>query len=252
MALLAYALMFAVGATSELSAKSAKQLGDFSILPKITNISLNEAGRLVADGEVTAIVKGKTITSKFSDVPVSIALAGDQTGAGECPILDLTLGPINLNLLGLVVETSEICLKLTAYENGGLLGDLLCEVGTLLEEGGILGDILGDLVLLDLLLDDLQDLLNGAIGALANAELENIQHLKGRTCGILDLALGPLDLTLLGLNVHLDDCEGGPVTVEITGQRSQLLGRLLCGLLHNDVLAIGDTLQDILDGLASL
>jgi hypothetical protein len=251
MAMLTFCLM-SFGVSSELSAKNAKHLGDFSIVPKITNISLNDAGDLVAAGEVTAVVKGKTITSEFEDVPVSIALAADQTGAGECPILDLTLGPINLDLLGLVVETSEICLKLTAYENGGLLGALLCEVGTLLGDGGLLGDILGDLPLLDLLLDDLQDLLNGALGRLAGAELENIEHLHGRTCAILDLALGPVDLTLLGLNVHLDDCEGGPVTVEITGDRSQLLGGLLCGLLHNDVLAIGDTLQDILDALANL
>ena len=35
-----------------------------------------------------------------------------------------------------------------------------------------------------------------------------------------------MDLTLLGLNVHLDDCEDGPVTVDITARRGQLLGNL--------------------------
>ena len=30
---------------------------------------------------------------------------------------------------------------------------------------------------------------------------------------ILNLSLGPVDLNLLGLDVQLDDCEGGPVTV---------------------------------------
>jgi len=49
------------------------------------------------------------------------------------------------------------------------------------------------------------------------------------TCSILHLTLGPLDLTLLGLNVHLNQ-----VVLDITGQTGpgQLLGNLLCGLAN--------------------
>jgi hypothetical protein len=48
---------------------------------------------------------------------------------------------------------------------------------------------------------------------------------------VLDLSLGPIDLTLLGLQVQLDDCDGGPVTLAITAtQGGGLLGDLLCGL----------------------
>lgn len=46
----------------------------------------------------------------------------------------------------------------------------------------------------------------------------------------LSLALGPLDLNLLGLRVELDDCDGGPVTVDITAIPGGLLGDLLCSL----------------------
>jgi hypothetical protein len=251
MTLLTCCFVFTLG-SPELIAKNASQLGGVSILPKITSISLNSAGQLVAAGEVTAIVKGKTITADFSDVPVSISLAPDQTGAGDCPILDVQLGAITLNLLGLVVETSPICLTLSAYDDGGLLGDLLCEIADLLGEGGLLGDILGDLVGVNDLLDDLEDLLNGALGLLADAAITNIEHQHGRTCAILNLELGPVDLTLLGLNVHLDDCDDGPITVDITAQRGQLLGNLLCGLLHDDVLALGDTLGDIIDDILNL
>ena len=104
----------------------AKQGGPSSIqvIPTVTNIAFNTAGDLVASGQALVQNKGKTTTVPFSDVPVSLALAADQTGAGTCPILDLTLGPINLNVLGLVVETSQICLTITALEDGGLLGDL--------------------------------------------------------------------------------------------------------------------------------
>jgi len=64
-------------------------------------------------------------------------------------------------------------------------------------------------------------------------------------CDILNLALGPVDLDLLGLVVMLDDCSGGPLTVDITGTDDGLLGSLLCdlagGLLDPDAV-LGDLL----------
>jgi hypothetical protein len=65
------------------------------------------------------------------------------------PILDLALGPITLDVLGLVVETSPICLNITAYDGGGLLGDLLCAVADLLDGGLSLDQILAGQSLLD-------------------------------------------------------------------------------------------------------
>jgi hypothetical protein len=49
------------------------------------------------------------------------------------------------------------------------------------------------------------------------------------TCQILHLELGPLDLTLLGLNVHLNR-----VVLDITATSGpgNLLGNLLCGVAH--------------------
>ena len=52
-------------------------------------------------------------------------------------------------------------------------------------------------------------------------------------CDILNLSLEPIDLTLLGLEVTLDNCDTppGPVTVDITAVPSEgLLGSLLCAL----------------------
>lgn len=185
-------------------------------------------------------------------MPVNLSLAEDQSDAGACPILDLEPGPINLNLLGLVVETSPICLKITAYDEGGLLGDLLCEVSGLLGGGLSLGDLLGGLTegQLSDLLTGLQDLLNQALGNLLDAEVANITETPGGgpSCAILNLELGPLDLTLLGLNVYLDDCNDGPVTVDITVVRGQLLGTLLCQLLGGGDVGLGSTLGDIVDG----
>jgi len=67
------------------------------------------------------------------------------TGAtGTCEILDLTIGPIHLDLLGLVVTTNAIHLNITAQSGPGkLLGNLLCAVANLLNGSGPLGAIAG-------------------------------------------------------------------------------------------------------------
>jgi len=225
-----------------------------NIIPTINEVVLNDDGELVALGTVSVTNKGKTTTVPV-ELPVNISLAEDQSAAeeGECPVLDLEIGPIDLNILGLVVETSPICLTITAYDGQGLLGDLLCDVSDLL--GGGLPLDLGQLADEDLanLLDQLQLLLDDAMGSLATAEVVGTDRVRGggRPLNIVNLELGPVDLTLLGLNVHLDDCEGGPVTVDITARRGQLLGNLLSGLLggRGTGISVGDVLGDIVDDL---
>jgi hypothetical protein len=56
---------------------------------------------------------------------------------GACPVLDLVLQPIDLNLLGLRVATSRIEVLVEAIPGGGaLLGNLLCAVTRILDPGG--------------------------------------------------------------------------------------------------------------------
>lgn len=53
---------------------------------------------------------------------------------GSCQIVNLVLGPINLNLLGLVVHLNRVHLNITAQTGPGqLLGNLLCAVAHLLD-----------------------------------------------------------------------------------------------------------------------
>ena len=47
-----------------------------------------------------------------------------------CPVLDLILGPLHLNLLGLVVDLNKVHLTVTATQGGGLLGNLFCSLST--------------------------------------------------------------------------------------------------------------------------
>jgi hypothetical protein len=55
-------------------------------------------------------------------------------------VLNLVLGPIDLDLLGLVVHLDKVVLHITAVPGAGaLLGNLLCAVLSLLDGTGIGG-----------------------------------------------------------------------------------------------------------------
>jgi hypothetical protein len=234
------------------SGQAAQQPGSLNIIPSVTNLSIVN-GQLVASGYATATVHGRTFVAPFANVPVNLSVPPGVTNtAGTCPVLNLALGPINLDLLGLVVQTSPICLDITAISGGGLLGDLLCNIGGLLSQGSTLNQILGLLntTQLNNLLTGLTGILNGALNNLLNSVLTGITGGAGPgECSVLNLALGPVDLTLLGLAVHLDNCSNGPVTVTISAHHGALLGNLLCSLTNRGQIGLGSLLGDILNGL---
>jgi len=65
---------------------------------------------------------------------------------GTCEILNLVLGPLDLNLLGLVIQLDQIVLVITAVSGpGNLLGNLLCAIAGLLD-GGVTGNALARLL----------------------------------------------------------------------------------------------------------
>ena len=190
----------------------------FNVIP-ISFTSVNVQGeQLVANGLLG--------TTPFR-VPLILTPGAVPDGA-TCPILNLQLGPINLSVLGLNVDTSPICLEITATEGGGLLGDLLCNITNLLNGGTPLADILADLS------HGQRGRLNRGLTTVLNqvfAPLTSSAALAGASCTVLNLAVGPLDLSILGLNVSLDNCSDGPVTVDITATPGGgLLGDLLCNL----------------------
>src|SRR4051794_3144318 len=66
--------------------------------------------------------------------------------SGSCQILSLTIGPIHLNLLGLVIDLNQVVLNITAVPGAGnLLGNLLCAVANLLNQGGPISNLLNGL-----------------------------------------------------------------------------------------------------------
>jgi len=199
-----------------------------SILPiTINSVTTTATGGLQANASI-----GQT---NFA-IPLTLTTSQSTNGT---PILNLHLGEIHLNLLGLKVDTSEICLNITAQPGpGNLLGNLLSNVTNLLNQGQSLGQILGNLTAnqLGTLTTGLTDVLNGALGALTSPTnvAGGASVSSTSTTHILHLAVGPLNLNLLGLQVNLDNCHGGPITVDITAQSGpgNLLGNLLGGLSH--------------------
>ena len=96
-------------------------------------------GQLVAIGTLVG-----TITNTATGVVRTFArnIALPVTATATCDILHLELGPLDLNLLGLMVHLDKIVLDIDAQSGpGNLLGNLLCAVANLLNTGGPLDSI---------------------------------------------------------------------------------------------------------------
>jgi hypothetical protein len=201
-----------------------------------------EDGRLVANALATLDVVGRTVTR---NVEIPLELGGSPGAEGECDILNLALGPIDLNLLGLVValddcEGGPVTVDIVAIEGGGLLGDLLCEVAGLLDGGLDLGNILEGLSAdeLAVVTGGIEDVLNAILDEVLmtnvlTAHISAASHQGG--CEILNLEIPEgLTLNLLGLEV---DTSGICLDIHAERGSGNLLGNLLCsltGLLDNN------------------
>lgn len=95
-----------------------------------------------AVGTLKGKLKNRRVRREGVRMPVSgfAAAAGAQSSQLVCRILTLTLGPLDLNLLGLRVQLNQINLRITAIPGGGLLGDLLCGIANLLNPPALLGN----------------------------------------------------------------------------------------------------------------
>lgn len=234
----------------------------------VTGATLNITSFAVQDGKLVAL--GNITNPAGYVLANNVAIPAAVTGT--CDILHLTLGPLDLNLLGLVVHLDQVKLDITAQAGGGLLGNLLCAIANLLNGtplnltllSGLLNQVLSAIggllstgiaptvsgAQLDVARFMTQNGALAAVGTITNpAGTPLARNLvvpvaaKG-TCDILHLTLGPLDLNLLGLVVHLDR-----VVLDITAEQApgNLLGNLLCAVAH-----LLDRPSGNLNGVASL
>jgi hypothetical protein len=109
-------------------------------------------GALVAKGQLNGTVtdtagNARTIVTSIAwpvasggsaaaDAAASCDTAAETTRA--CDILNLVLGPLHLDLLGLVVDLNQVVLNITGTTGAGdLLGNLLCAITGLLDAGSL-------------------------------------------------------------------------------------------------------------------
>lgn len=119
---------------------------------------VSTTGKLVAKGTLRSVViaadGGRTrATQVVNTLPVrkideqSVSAATARQGAtpsaaaaGSCDILNLVLGPVDLNVLGLQVHLQTVVLDIIAVTGAGqLLGNLLCAVAGLLDGSPLSG-----------------------------------------------------------------------------------------------------------------
>jgi hypothetical protein len=116
------------------TAKNGKKFrGTYTI-----NRFVSRGGKVFAVGTLKGRLKHRHVTRRGVRIPVTgfTGPAGAQSSQLVCNVLTLTLGPLDLNLLGLVVHLDRVVLDITAQQGpGNLLGNLLCAITGILDGG---------------------------------------------------------------------------------------------------------------------
>jgi hypothetical protein len=108
--------------------------GTFAGTFEVTRFVVRQ-GQLFARGVLTGTCTGNTTgtvqnVTRTVLIPVNIGQS-----SGTCEILNLVLGPVHLELLGLIVDLNQVVLTITAEQGpGNLLGNLLCAIAGLLDQ----------------------------------------------------------------------------------------------------------------------
>jgi hypothetical protein len=188
----------------------------------------------VAHGVLTSRVQGAG-QSQGAKKNVTLAVAAQR---GRCHVLTLTLDDLQLDLLGLRVDLSEVNLRIFAVPRGegsGVLGRLFCALSRStirLGRGASAARAQHVVASLNTRLHKrpMRAFRASAVLAADSGDAQAAQ--AAPSCKVLNLILGPLDLNLLGLVVELyGPNRNAPVTLAITSFPGRgVLGDLFCNL----------------------
>ena len=143
--LLALAVMLGLTTASVTSASAAPKTGSITEEVSGTVNGVTETGTLTISNFSKSgdqLLANGTLV--LGDVTRQVAVPVDTAAtaaASTCDVLTLVLGPLHLDLLGLVIDLNQVVLNITAEQGpGNLLGNLLCAIFGLLDgPGGPLG-----------------------------------------------------------------------------------------------------------------
>ncbi len=104
-----------------------------SLFCSIANLKVSLRGLNSAARDLTAAARNSGLSTTGISFAVPLVPQSPQAALVICEVLDLILGPLDLNLLGLRVQLSRVHLRITADSEGGVLGSLFCSLagGTL-------------------------------------------------------------------------------------------------------------------------
>jgi hypothetical protein len=227
------ALFAASAGASATPDRAASQATDAT--PSIVHVNfvidrfVRQGRRIVAQGAVvakhTSATTSPAVVRKAFTAAIATKRGTFMSASRICDVLTLTLGPLHLEILGLIVDLSRVVLTIKADSRGGLLGSLFCGLAG---RGAAATDSLSKLnsTAKKMTKAARANGLNQGVAGFQVQVAPGYTQAPGTTCTILDLELGPLDLNLLGLMIHLDR-----LRLTITAVRGGgILGDLLCGL----------------------
>jgi hypothetical protein len=160
-------------------AHKGRVLGDLFCALAHAKVTFPKAARVARALNSRLDGRPEQVFATTDALPASLAHAQPQT----CQVLKLVLGPLHLDLLGLVVDlygathTSPVVVTINAQPSKGLLGQLLCGIAG----GSGISSVAG-----------LQNLLNGLGLNLTTTQLQNLLNQLG--IGNLSGGLTQLDL----------------------------------------------------------
>jgi hypothetical protein len=139
-------------AISRFEVQDGKLVAIGTVTATVTDAAGNVVRTFVSDATVPVTNGGSRVAKRAAEVAVPTAscdggdVAADMSVAqlGSCDILSLVLGPLHLDLLGLVVDLNQVVLDITAQSGAGnLLGNLLCAITGLLDAGSLGAQLVG-------------------------------------------------------------------------------------------------------------
>ena len=146
----------AVGFVSGVLSRGSRTLGT-AVAGEVTwSVTVRSGGQLLTSGRVRR--NGGFVHATWSP-PERTRGRFRLVQAESCPVVDATLGPVNVNLMGVQVAVGAVTLNLSGV-TGTPLGDLVCAASDLL------GNVAGLVNLLNSILGLLTGLLGGLTGGL--------------------------------------------------------------------------------------
>jgi hypothetical protein len=229
--LLVLALLLVGALVVPSGAAAAESKGKVTVDVQIKRFAV-DGRKVVARGVLTSRVEGAG-QSQAARRNVTLGVVAQR---GRCHVLTLTLDDLQLDLLGLRVDLSEVNLRIYAVRRGegsGILGRLFCALSRStirLGRGASAAQAEKVVRSLNTRLKHRPMRALRASATLSDAGAQAAQ--AAPSCRVLNLILGPLDLNLLGLVVELyGENRRSPITLSITSFPGQgVLGDLFCSL----------------------